>query len=127
MLGGVAAAATVISLYALITKVFPATLNAGEQLARLRAPFDYWNAVGVMAAMGIPACLWAGARRERALALRTLTVPALAILTAALVLSYSRGALIAVIIGVAVWFALVPLRLRGAAILATGAAGGAAI
>jgi hypothetical protein len=127
MIGGVAAAATVVSLYALIVKVFPATLDAGEQLARLRAPFDYWNAVGVMAAMGIPACLWAGSRRERAVALRALSVPAIAILITALLLSYSRGALIAAIVGTALWFALVPLRLRGAAILAAGAAAGAVL
>ncbi len=127
MVGGVAAAATVVSLYALVVKVFPETLDGGDPLARLRAPFDYWNAVGVMAAMGIPACLWAGARRERALALRALTVPAVAILITALLMSYSRGALIAAIVGVALWFALVPLRLRGAAILAAGAAAGAVL
>lgn len=127
VIGGVATAATVISLYALIVKVFPATLDTGDPLGRLRAPFDYWNAVGLMAAMGIPACLWAGARREQAPVLRALTVPAIAILIPALLLSYSRGALIVAVIGTAFWFALVPLRLRGAVILAAGAAGGAAI
>jgi hypothetical protein len=127
VLGGVAAAATLVSLYALIVKVFPGTFDAGDQLARLRAPFDYWNAVGLMAAMGIPACLWAGARREPSTALRGLTVPAIAILISALLLSYSRGALIAAVVGLALWFALVPLRLRGAAILAAGAAGAATI
>ena len=91
VIGGVATAATVISLYALIVKVFPATLDSGDPLGRLRAPFDYWNAVGLMAAMGIPACLWAGARREQAPVLRALTVPAIAILIPAL-LSPTRGA-----------------------------------
>jgi hypothetical protein len=127
MVGGVAAAATVVSLYALIVKVFPGTLDPGDPLARLRAPFDYWNAVGVMAAMGIPACVWSGARPERSVAVRALSVPAIAILITALLLSYSRGALIAAIVGVALWFALVPLRLRGAAILAAGAAAGAVL
>jgi O-Antigen ligase len=127
VVGGIATAATAISLYALIVKVFPATLDAGDPLGRLRAPFDYWSAVGLMAAMGIPACLWAGARRDQAPALRALTVPAIAILIPALLLSYSRGALIVAVVGTAFWFALVPLRLRGALILAVGAAGGAAI
>jgi hypothetical protein len=127
VIGAVATATALISLYALIVKVFPATLDSGEPLGRLSAPFDYWNAVGLMAAMGIPACLWAGARRERAPALRALSVPAIAVLIPALLLSYSRGALIVAVIGTAVWFALVPLRLRGALILAAGAAGGAAI
>jgi O-Antigen ligase len=127
VVGGIATATTALSLYALIVKVFPATLDAGDPLGRLRAPFDYWNAVGLMAAMGIPACLWAGARRDQAPALRALTVPAIAILIPALLLSYSRGALIVAAIGTAFWFALVPLRLRGAMILAVGAAAGAAI
>jgi len=127
VIGGVAAAATVVSLYALIVKVFPSTLDSGDPLGRLRAPFDYWNAVGLTAAMGIPACLWAGARREQAPVLRALTVPAIAIFIPALLLSYSRGALIVAVIGTALWFAFVPLRLRAAAILATGAAGGALI
>ncbi len=127
VIGGVATAATAISLYALIVKVFPGALDSGDPLARLRAPFDYWNAVGVMAAMGIPACLWCGARREGSPALRVLTVPAIAILITALLLAYSRGALIAAIVGLALWFALVPLRLRGASILAAGAVGGAVL
>jgi hypothetical protein len=127
VIGGVATAATVVSLYALIVKVFPGALDSGDPLARLRAPFDYWNAVGVMAAMGIPACLWCGARHEGSAALRALTVPAIAILITTLLLAYSRGALIAAIVGLALWFALVPLRLRGAAILSAGAVGGAVL
>jgi hypothetical protein len=42
-------------------------------------------------------------------------------------MSVSRGALIAAVAGLAVGFALVPLRLRAAAVLAVGGAGGAAI
>ena len=50
---------------------------------------------------------------HRAASLRSLTVPALAVLLTTLVLSYSRGALLAAVIGLGCWFALVPLRLRG--------------
>jgi hypothetical protein len=127
VIGGVATAATLISLYALVVKAFPSALDPGDPLGRLRAPFDYWNAVGLLAAMGVPACLWAGTRREPAPVLRALSVPAIAVLIPTLLLSYSRGALIVAVIGTAVWFALVPLRLRGALILASGAAGGAVI
>ena len=68
IIGGVGAGATAICLYALITKVFPATLDPTEPVARLSAPFDYWNAVGLMAAMGIPAACGPGpgaSRRRR--------------------------------------------------------------
>jgi tetratricopeptide (TPR) repeat protein len=111
--------------YALLAKVFPATLNAGDPMGRLRVPFSYWNATGLMAALGLPACLWAGARPGVSRWLRGLTVPAIAVLVAVLMLSYSRGALIAGAIGLGCWFVLVPFRLRGTLLLALGAIGGA--
>jgi len=42
-----------------------------------------------------------------------------------MILSYSRGALLAALVGIACWFALAPLRLRATLVLALGAAGGA--
>jgi hypothetical protein len=125
VLGAVGTVTAIVCGYALLTKVFPSTLDAGDTLGRLRVPFDYWNATGLMAALGLPACLWAGTRPATGRALRSLTVPALAVLLTALVLSYSRGAILAAVIGLGCWFALVPLRLRGAALLAAGALGGA--
>lgn len=125
--GAIALYTAIISAYALLTKVFPATLAPFDFLGRLSAPFDYWNATGVTAAMGIPAALWSGARRDRGRLLRGLSAPAIAVEVAVVVLSYSRSAVAAAILGVAVWFAFVPLRLRGAAMLAAGGAAGGAI
>ena len=48
-------------------------------------------------------------------------------LLVALLLAYSRGALLALVIGCALWFALVPLRLRGVAVLATRRPGAALV
>ena len=110
--------------YALLAKVFPATINAADTLGRLRVPFGYWNATGLMSALGLPACLWAGTRPATGRLLRSLTVPALAVLITTLVLSYSRGAVLAAVIGLGCWFALVPLRLRATLLLALGAVGG---
>ena len=125
VVGAVGGVAVVVCGYALLAKVFPATLNAGDTLGRLRVPFSYWNATGLMAALGLPACLWAGARSDAGRALRALSVPAIAVLATVLILSYSRGALIAAVIGLGCWFALVSLRLRAALLLALGAAGAA--
>jgi O-Antigen ligase len=127
LIGAIAVLSTVISAYALILKVFPATLDPGETFGRLRAPFDYWNATGLMAALGLPACLWAGARRERGRALRAFCVPATGVLLTVLVLSYSRSAVLAAVVGLACWFAVVPLRLRGAAMFVLGLLGGGSI
>jgi hypothetical protein len=127
IVGGIGATAALLSAYALLFKVFPSALGANDPLGRLRAPYDYWNAVGLIAAMGMPPALWAGARREHAPVMRAVAPPAIAILVAALLLSYSRGALAVAVLGTACWFALVPLRLRGALVLAIGLAGGGAI
>jgi O-Antigen ligase len=127
LVGGIAVATTVICGYALLVKVFPGSFDPNDPLGRLRAPFDYWNAVGLLAALGIPACLWAGARRDGSLWLRALAVPAIAVLLSALLLAASRGAVLAAVVGLVVWFVLSPHRLRSVLILALGGAGGAAV
>ncbi len=125
LVGAVAGVAVVTCGYALLAKVFPATINAQDHLGRLQVPFSYWNATGLMAALGLPACLWAGARAEASRWVRALTVPAIALLVTVLMLSYSRGALIAGLVGLAVWFVLVPMRLRATLLLGLGAIGAA--
>jgi hypothetical protein len=127
LLGGVAAASVIVCAYALLVKVFPGSLDPVDPYGRLQAPFDYWNAVGLMAALGLPPCLWAGARQEPGPFLRALSVPALAVLITALVLCYSRAAVVVAVVGVGTWFAFAPLRLRSALILALGAAAGGAM
>jgi O-Antigen ligase len=125
LVGAIGTVAVVACGYALLSKVFPGSLDASDTFGRLRVPFDYWNATGLMAAMGLPVCLWAGARPGTGRVLRTLSVPGIAILVTALILSYSRGALLAVLLGLACWFVLVPLRLRATLVLALGVIGGA--
>lgn len=126
VLGGFAAMATALSAYALLVKVFP-TLDTTDTLGRLQAPFGYWNATGLCAALGVAPCVWVGARRDGHLAIRALSIPAIAILISVVVLSYSRSALLAAVVGLAVWFSTVPLRLRGALILGFGGASAAVI
>ncbi len=123
LVGATVVAAAVVATYALATKVFPTALNPDETFARLREPFGYWNAVGLMAALGAPGCLWLGARRHGHAAVNALAYPVLALLIVALLLAYSRGGLLALAVGCAVWFAVVPLRLRGAAVLGVSALG----
>jgi tetratricopeptide (TPR) repeat protein len=123
VLGGVVLAALVLSGWALLVKVFPSLEGVDTGTARLRAPYSYWNAVGLMAVIGIPGCLWVGARRDGHAALRALSVPALTLLLTAMLLAYSRGALLATLLVVALWFAIVPLRLRGAAMLLAAGVG----
>jgi hypothetical protein len=127
VLGGVVLAATVVCGWALLTKVFPNHLDARDPYARLRAPYDYWNAIGLTAAMGAIGCMWLGSRRSGHAPLSALAYPAMGIMLVTLLLAYSRGALAALAIGLLAWFAITPLRLRGAATLVVGAAGAAVV
>jgi hypothetical protein len=123
VLVGIVLASVVVSAYALLTKVFPGTLSADELYARLRAPFGYWNATGLFAALGVPAAVWLGARRHGHGPASALAYPAVGLLMVTQLLAYSRGTLLALAIGLIFWFAVVPLRLRGAAVLLCAAAG----
>jgi hypothetical protein len=117
LLVGVAISAVVLAGWSLLTKVFPAAFATEETFARLRPPFDYWNSVGLAAALGIPALLWLGSRRSGHAALNALAWPALGLVGVSLMLAFSRGALLAAAIGIAVWLAVVPLRLRALLLL----------
>ena len=122
LLGGLLLASVVLSGYSLLTKVYPDWLAINETYGRLREPFGYWNAVGLTAALGLPAALWLGTRREGHAALAIFAFPAAGLLVVALLLSYSRGALLAAIAGIAFWLIFVPLRLRSATLLISAGA-----
>lgn len=123
LLGAFIIFGVVLCAYATLTKLLPAQFSAEETYARLREPYGYWNSVGLTAAMTIPCCIWLGARRHGHQALNALAYPSLTIVCFTLLLAYSRGALLAAAIACAVWFAIVPLRLRGVTVLAVGSGG----
>jgi tetratricopeptide (TPR) repeat protein len=127
LIAGVLLATVVVSGYAVATKILPDLLASGPTLARLNAPFNYWNAVGLTAGLGVPPCLWLGARREGHGALAGLAPPAICLLLVTVLFCYSRGALFALVLGVAFWFVVTPLRLRAASTLAIGAIGAGAV
>jgi len=123
LLGALVASTFAICTWAILTKIFPGALSTDEIYARLREPYGYWNAVGLTAALGVPPTLWLGARRTGHAAVSALAYPVMGILVLAMMLAYSRGSLLAVALGCAFWFAVVPLRLRGVTVLSIGAAG----
>ena len=117
LIGGVLVASLIVSGYALLTKVFPAWLASGETYGRLREPFEYWNAVGLMAALGLPPAIWLGARRDGHAGLAALAYPATGVLILTILMAYSRGALLAAGVGIGLWLIVAPLRLRSATVL----------
>lgn len=127
LLGGVVLSAVTVCVYALLTKVAPHQLDPHDIYARLQEPYGYWNSIGLTASLGAIACLWLGARRDGHGVLSALAYPAMGLLLVTLLLAYSRGALAALAIGVALWMAIVPLRVRGARVLIVGALGAAPV
>ena len=90
---GLLIATVAVAVWALLTRVFPGDLGSHVLGARLSEPFGYWNALGCMAAIGMPAALWLGTRRGGAPVSSALAYPALGILLLTLLLTQSRGAL----------------------------------
>jgi O-antigen ligase/polysaccharide polymerase Wzy-like membrane protein len=126
VLRGILLAASVVVVYALVTRVFP-SLVRDEVIARLGAPYGYWNALGTTAALAVPPALWLGARRSGHQPVNALAYPLLSLLVVALFLSYSRGALIMAGVGALLWLAFVPLRLRSITLLGVSLAGAAPV
>src|SRR5579875_3399333 len=126
VLGALVLWSVALCAWSLLVKVFPSALAPGNQFGRLQAPFGYWNAIALCAAMGVPACLWLGTRREGGRRIAGLAAPALTLLISVLVLSYSRSADAAAAAAAALWLIAVPRRLRAVALL-VGAAAGAGV
>ncbi|HWH44501.1 MAG TPA: O-antigen ligase family protein [Thermoleophilaceae bacterium] len=120
-LKGILIAAGVVTAYALLSRILPGELAPDEIYARIGKPFNYWNAVGVTAALGVPPALWLASRRSGHPPVNALAFPLLGIFFVALFLSYSRGALAAAVLGAVLWLAFVPLRLRSLTALAAAA------
>jgi tetratricopeptide (TPR) repeat protein len=127
ILAAVMVACLTICVIALFKKAFPAVTNSTAELARLREPLGYWNALGALAAMAAPACLWLAARRTGYAAVRALGYPLLGLALVTLIFSYSRGALVALALALVFWFAVVPVRLRALTVLVISAIGAGAV
>jgi hypothetical protein len=106
LLRGVLGAVAVLTLYALASRVWPEQIGGATELyARIGAPYRYWNAVGVTAALGVVPTLWLGARRSGHPPANALAYPLMGLLYLAMFLSFSRGSLIAAGVCVIAWFA----------------------
>jgi hypothetical protein len=127
LLLGILIAATVAVAYALASRVWPAALAENEVSNRLGQPFDYWNAVGCVAAMAVPITLWLGSRRAGPAIARVLAYPAMGAFVLAILLTQSRGAAAAAAAAAIAWFALVPLRLRSLPVLLLPLIAGSAV
>ena len=121
---GVTAGATAVSLYALTTRLFPGRAGRYEPEAgyQLAAPIGYWNALGLLLVFGI--LLGAGLALRGPARLRVPAGMALVPVAVALYFTFSRGAVLALLVGLLVLIALDRSALVGLSLIALAPAGG---
>jgi hypothetical protein len=114
VLGGIVLGVTVICSYALATRLAPDRLGTYDDPVteyRLAEPVGYWNALGLLATLGVLVALGFVAHARR-------SIPALAaaavipIMVTTLYFTFSRGAWAALIVGLVTAVAVDPRRLR---------------
>ena len=108
-LGGI----VIVCAVALITRLLPNVWPIGANLAndRLSYPITYWNALGLLAALGIVFSLHMATRARGPRTARVLGAAAVPLLATTIYFTFSRGAILAGVIGTVVY--LVLARPRG--------------
>ncbi len=120
---GLLAVAVAVALYALGGKVAPwvhvgpIDLDQTAIFSRLRAPLDYWNALGLVCVLGAPLALRIATDVTHEQARRLRALLALGLLVVVLGLTYSRGGVLALVVAVAATTWLGGPRLRGLAVV----------
>jgi O-Antigen ligase len=112
LLLGVWAAITVVSTYALATRLFPERFGVFDSISRYRLsdPVGYWNALGILAAIGALVALGLAARTGPAV--RCFAAGSGVLLLLTIYFTYSRGAWIAFFLGLAATIAIDRNRLQ---------------
>ncbi|MEJ7893004.1 MAG: O-antigen ligase family protein [Solirubrobacteraceae bacterium] len=114
----IAGAMVPIALYALAGKVLPAVDIAGlsfnhtADFARLRAPLGYWNALALACVAGLLPLLRCAADPWRRPRVRLPALVGVFLFALVLGMTYSRGGLLALMVGVVVLLALSTERVR---------------
>jgi hypothetical protein len=109
--------------WALLGKAIPA-LGGSGRIARLNSPIGYWNALGLLFAMALPLAVWLAARREHPHWLRAAGVVYIYGLVVGLLLTYSRGGVLAASVAIVLWLVLGRPRVESAAALLLGGGAG---
>ena len=118
--------AVVVIGYGLAGRLLPGVLDlhaSARADGRLEQPLTYWNAEGLLAAMGLVLCARLAGDASRPLALRSAAAASSVGLGAGLYLSLSRGAIVGAVVGLSVLLAAAPSRtqLRAIGLVASAA------
>ena len=97
--------------YGLSERLLPSLIDleqSGSSAGRLEQPLTYWNAYGLLAALGFVLAVRVAGDPSRGRALRSVLAAAGVVLGLGVYLSFARGALAAVAVGLLVLLALAP-------------------
>lgn len=122
---GLTIAATAVAVLGLASRLLPDLMQVAEgpgSGAQLRYPLGYWNANGVMFSIAAAMLLWAS-RGALSTGLRWAAAAALPAILLAIYFTFSRGALLALLVAVGLAIALSRDRLWLLATFAVGALG----
>ena len=113
-LRGQFAAFVVVGGFALVSRLLPHLLSAGNEIAlnRLSYPITYWNGLGILLGLGVILGLHLASSEREPAWVRIAAAAAEPVLATALYLTLSRGAIVAVAAGLVVY--LVAARPWGA-------------
>jgi len=120
---GLALATAPVIAWALLARCLPDMLGSDYEPSRLQAPMGYWNGLALVAVMAVPGILWWGGRKGAGTRDLLVSAGALAVVLTTLLLTYSRGGLLALVLTLAILFVMLPGRVRMVAVLIGGFVG----
>ena len=108
MIGGIAAAIVVVCLVGLITRTMPDVWPIGPDLqqGRLSYPLTYWNAFGLLAAVGLILSFHLACSEREPGVVRILAAAVTPVLGASLYFTFSRGAIAVALLGLVAYVLL---------------------
>ena len=112
---------SVVCVIGLISRVLPHTWPTGESFfaTRLNYPLTYWNAEGMLAGIGLILAFHLTAERGEHWSVRVLAAAVMPALGATILLTFSRGAIGATLIGLIAYCLLTRPSLLPSALIAT--------
>ncbi|MGE0027413.1 MAG: O-antigen ligase family protein [Thermoleophilia bacterium] len=118
-----AAGAAPAVLYALGTKVLPGVLGDDTDLARLSTPLGYWNALALVAVFAAPGLLWLAGGTDRPRWGPPVAGGGMTLVATTVLLTYSRGGLLSLLMALGVTIAFLPGRREGVSAAVAGGVG----
>jgi O-antigen ligase len=117
---GCAIGAFVVCAAGLVTRILPHVWPTSPGVAnnRLSFPLTYWNALGIVAAIGLLLAIGLATSDRESRPARALAAAAVPVIAAALLFTFSRGAMAAALIGLVAYVGLSRQRALPAGLLA---------